>query len=660
MLKPPSLKLRSCLLLSGLLLMCCFSDAYGLSLKAKAEKRIERRYNCQDGEVFNRKDKTVTLKTTQRKIRKLRKKRASLASRFFKKRLYFLRTLKETIRSCRKNKVEAPINTPIPTFTPSIPEATATPQKTPDKIQPTPTITPSPTSTLNNTPGISCGDAVIVGTEECDDGNNISGDGCSSVCSLELDASFVRNCPDAIVNPGEYVERDSLSIYDVTFYFDSTYPVGQFANCDFWVRGPVTIVDISPAAANGQNGWEVNPEDTQKQAFDNRAYSYDASLLPSLPLSISVDNGKPVSVVKTISRLPGEANPRPSLDLSVVLTVLPQIPPDAGLKSFRPAYFGSTNKELYPVTALKLNLLPKVLPAGSPPALSDIANNFRHTWLDHQSGWVGRYLHPAQAMPDYGSDIMLRSGEAMLRLMLNDSLNQKLPALINYIQWGIDLNAMLAGGAHWRANGGHSHGRKGALVFAAELLDNDQMRSNIQSAIEDNKFHEDDSITRNVYGIPVWGQSGCSEYAYWLKVASDQNSGSRTCRDPYGLIDGGLYPGSSYQICCNSKTWVPTALALELLPELRQRWNSDEWLEYVERWVHFGAYSQPDHCAPYDGDMNNYGITFGPDGNGGCILDTDPGDGTGRFPNLHGESANQGGYSSSWGDAMYAAYHEVS
>ena len=45
-------------------------------------------------------------------------------------------------------------------------------------VAPTPTPTPDPGL-------INCGDGVVNGSEECDDGNHISGDGCSADCMLE-------------------------------------------------------------------------------------------------------------------------------------------------------------------------------------------------------------------------------------------------------------------------------------------------------------------------------------------------------------------------------------------------------------------------------------------------------------------------------------------
>jgi len=49
-------------------------------------------------------------------------------------------------------------------------------------------------------------------------------------------------------------------------------------------------------------------------------------------------------------------------------------------------------------------------------------------------------------------------------------------------------------------------------------------------------------------------------------------------------------------------------------------------------------------------------VTYGPDGNGGCILDQDPSDGTGRFPLLHGTAADEGHHGSAFANEMWSAH----
>jgi hypothetical protein len=115
-------------------------------------------------------------------------------------------------------------------------------------------------------------------------------------------------------------------------------------------------------------------------------------------------------------------------------------------------------------------------------------------------------------------------------------------------------------------------------------------------------------------------------------------------------------PTDGYQFCCLSKPWKGAGLAVFLLPELRPVWNNEAFFEYVDRWVSHGTWTQPDPCAPHDGTWANYGVTYGPDGSGGCIPDTDPSDGTGRFPGMHGDSRDDGGYGSQFADDMWAAH----
>lgn len=50
-----------------------------------------------------------------------------------------------------------------------------------------------------------CGDGIIQGSEQCDDGNNVDGDGCSSSCKLE------SLCGNGILDPGEQCDSGMLN-----------------------------------------------------------------------------------------------------------------------------------------------------------------------------------------------------------------------------------------------------------------------------------------------------------------------------------------------------------------------------------------------------------------------------------------------------------------
>ena len=78
-----------------------------------------------------------------------------------------------------------PTFTATATFTPTS-TATATNTRTPTNTA-TFTMTPTPSATPTSTPF--CGNGVVEGREQCDDGNNVNGDCCSSICELESSGS---------------------------------------------------------------------------------------------------------------------------------------------------------------------------------------------------------------------------------------------------------------------------------------------------------------------------------------------------------------------------------------------------------------------------------------------------------------------------------------
>lgn len=60
------------------------------------------------------------------------------------------------------------------------------------------------------------------------------------------------------------------------------------------------------------------------------------------------------------------------------------------------------------------------------------------------------------------------------------------------------------------------------------------------------------------------------------------------------------------------------------------------------------AHAVPDPCAPKQG---TYGVDYGPDGNGGCIL------GTGRIAQADGTQAGVSDRAQAFGDQMWDAFH---
>lgn len=423
--------------------------------------------------------------------------------------------------------------------------------------------------------------------------------------------------------------------YGVTFNLDREYPCGRFANGDYWItptdssQGRVKVLSITPAFASGRNGFEVNPSSVERHGFDKRAGGYNAARVPALPYAAAANE----SIVKAVSLAAGD---KTYLDTAVVLTVLATAPPDGGRETFRPPYFGR-NKPLYATSRLRMDRLPALPALSNMPTLRSLSDRYARVQLDHQLYWSADQIHPKQNMPDYGAAIAMDNAVAALRLMISGDALERRQLAINLVQYGIDLDAAMQGGLHFNADGGHRHGRKLVLALSALLLDEPAMAARVRD-FQQGTYQEDDQLQIGAgAGIVLFG-GPCSAEDYW----ENQNTGggSRDCRDPYGYIDGGQQPGDYYQYCCTAKAYKATALALRLMPALRCVWTDQRILLYADRWVEHGVWSQPD---PYQ-----------PRGSG--ALDSNPADGTGRWPALHGTGRDSGLYSNDFADAMWTAY----
>jgi hypothetical protein len=428
----------------------------------------------------------------------------------------------------------------------------------------------------------------------------------------------------------------SISQFGVTFHFSEARPYGQFANGEYWVLGPVTLTRIQPDFSNGNNGWEVNPKVRWEQGFQANGPGYDASLMPTLPYIASSSQ----SIVKVI----GGDFRGSVVKTAVVLTVLMEPPPDDGADVFRPPYIGDS-KPLYRVADLRTDLIPSYPPTGLPPSLESVVEKFsRCLRMDHHANFP-RKFRPWDAMWDYQPGNTEDINNALLRLMLNDPIEEKRPAIIQVTQHALDRAYAVLNG-YRRRDDGHNPNHRILAGWAAVLLDIAPVKDVLASAI----LHEDYYLSK-LGTVALWGEPS-SELAYWNYVMT--GSGSRSNRDPYGYIDGGAHNRAGYQYIV-SQSWKGQVLATHLMPALILSWRPIQWpilAEYVDRWVNFGVWTDPDPSAPFDGNRDNYGITFGPDSN-------DPGNfirGNGRFMGSHGTSRDGGQYRSAFVAAMWDAY----
>jgi hypothetical protein len=288
-------------------------------------------------------------------------------------------------------------------------------------------------------------------------------------------------------------QQSEVSQFGITWTFDKDYTVGQFANGDYWVVGPVTIVRIQPVSVelNGRmiNGSMINPSPRlgQTQAYDSAAYgmyarpgNFDPGLNAARPngTDLSIDNPLVLqpdcSLVSTESTL--QANDSTQLKAAAVLTILDK-PAKEG--SFRPPYSGTDKTVRFNKEQLDYSLLASLKPVPGTPRLAEVERYFERPWIDHIPLWPARALHPVDNMPDYGREISTQIGIGALMLNLNFSNTQKEKLLVRYVQLGIDFYGIIQDGGekNWAANGGHASGRKWPILFSGLVLNDPNMKN---------------------------------------------------------------------------------------------------------------------------------------------------------------------------------------
>ena len=264
----------------------------------------------------------------------------------------------------------------------------------------------------------------------------------------------------------------------------------------------------------------------------------------------------------------------------------------------------------------------------------------------------------------YAPGILNEYSDSIMRALIvkagdDEALRRQI--VIAAIQRGIDVYGARAMGMHWYAAGGTNFGTRLPIVFAAYMLNNQTMKSTINNSGR-NDFAETGSVWPNSKpgGQPVWGQDRGGVSSYWQHVRKSKSTHGTTW-DPYFLIDGGYAPSTSYQMCCTTSALKSSALVVQLIPGMKAVWNDQLTLDYVERWVAHGMWTQPDPCAP----VSQGG---GPSGSG-CVLDPDLTPGStmtnfscqagkecGRFPSTHGMHRNGTGWESDLTEAAWPVY----
>ncbi|MEN8139362.1 MAG: hypothetical protein ABFR62_13120 [Bacteroidota bacterium] len=399
-------------------------------------------------------------------------------------------------------------------------------------------------------------------------------------------------------------ESKSITQFGITWTFDKEYPVGKFANGDYWVVGPVKVVSVSPGPQQAdsineniritfvkndhnqygdtdvrddrrmRNGSMVNPVWSKKHGYDSGSATYDESLSIKFPYNLKANE----SLVSTVSNtsmpnellLPmGNQISKSVLNTAAILTCLEKAPEEL---SFRPSYAGST-KKTHTVNEINWDKLPSLEPVEATPTIAEVSRYVERPWLDHVDSWMSRSTAPTANMSDYGREYVRMVSLVSMRLMLNDSKEDKKELLYRFIQLGIDLQGIRETGAKWHWGGGLASGRKWPIMFAGIMLNDKEM----QTFSSESAFHEDQQT--------YYGKGWTGETALWQMIQHhglaplfEEMHPSEWTKENKGALAHG------YRVCCNGTAWGGEALSA-LLMNAKQMWNHDAFFDYTDRYM---------------------------------------------------------------------------
>lgn len=425
-------------------------------------------------------------------------------------------------------------------------------------------------------------------------------------CALSL-------APGAFAEDAPSKKAAEVSQYGITWKFDRQYPVGQFITGDWWVVGPVKVVEVTPApgpAPMGEatpvkknqygdtslrddsrmrNGSMVVLRASGRQGYDSRSQTYRPEESAKFPATIEASR----SLISTVSN---PAIPVPNfatkimwgnekrcqnvLKTAAVLTVLDKAPP---ADAFRPPYAG-TDKPIYRASQLHWELLknlaaPKIdanayardYEARFPDDWEQMERYFQRPWLEHVLDWPQQQLNPNENQPNYGREHGRLVSIASLMIHLDVPRERKEKLLVGLVQYGIDNAGLARVGGSWNWGGGHSSGRKFPVVLASLILGDESLRKLPETCV----FHED---AQTYYGLGWAGQT----VLYWMVTHHGQREHYE--EKPPTEWQQWDRTSESYRVCCNARAWVGMALSIRLMQAIKV-WNHDAFFDYVDRWM---------------------------------------------------------------------------
>lgn len=404
----------------------------------------------------------------------------------------------------------------------------------------------------------------------------------------------------------------SVSQFGITWSWREDASVGQFANGDWWVVGPVTITNITNAdGSNAANtsGTMANPnmynsDGNALQGFDYRIfdviYTATNNIMNYLPWVAT--NGS--SLCSAISFATNAIGNGPQLETIGVLTVVASPPPPG---SFRPPYYGTDKTIVGNSNSMDFSRLMSLPPPLSAPSLATVTAYFARPFIQINPTWTSGRVQPILNNPSYGREIAHQTEAGGLSLHLNYTIPQKMPLAVGMVQWGIDIYGFVKSGGFFVDDQGHENGAKLPMLLAGLLLNNANILSYCDGTTRGSLFSEDRQTwyvgaidvstprlitaldnawysapyTSDMISTPEWGgkhiQTPGSEGSQWNMIYRD--------------VCGTGFPGTSLAVRLMGATSV---------------WNHPAFFDYCDRYFSIagGNYSTGvNDIQPFPHDM---------------------------------------------------------
>lgn len=417
---------------------------------------------------------------------------------------------------------------------------------------------------------------------------------------------------------GAAMVAESLAVLGVTFAFAAPRPVGQYANGDWWVLGPVTITSITPVCtvqASGtdgtgtpytnrvMHGTMLNPGNRSfatgglsANNTSNSLQSYDtlavgvSSMLPynaahnvdpgATGVPLAVTKGTVMKFVSKLTDLPAQNRPV-GLDM-VPLTVVSSIP---AADAIRPGVSRASKDSLCHLSDFNLGVFRSFAPTANAPTYAQA--------LD----WVDRYIettfpdfinnNAAKGInnhPEYGRDVGNNLHRALLCLHLSTfTADQKRTLLSHMAAIADDIVSRCEEGAITLGGGGGNQWKKPVVAVCAAALGAKAPASWLAYLGRAEKFRwaEDSQIFR-VGGfdiaLPRHTADGRPRSPYTYQMFGSAEWGEATSYQP----ERGGSNWDAYYRDIVAYSLYPGVLAVQLTTGAKALWDHPEFWLYMD------------------------------------------------------------------------------